>query len=103
MNDPPKAVPSAENSWPPPPTLPPPQPVRPRLFLLRLPIWGVVLMDMGFGLAEAGITCLRRWATHHAIQWADAGIFGALIFVMFLIGHLWLRSVMLKREQDATE
>ena len=101
MTDPAEIVPA--EVWPPPPTLPPPAGPRWRIWLLRFPLWAVVLVDAGIGVGEFGITCLRRWATHHAIQWTDAGMFGVSMFVMFLTLHLWGRAVMLKREQEATE
>ena len=97
-----KAAPSSGTIWPPPPSLPPPVLPPVQVFITRLPLWGVVVLDIALGLIESGFTCLRRWATHHAIEPVDAGIFGVVAFVGFLALHLWLRAVLLKRERERT-
>lgn len=95
-----KAAPYSGTIWPPPPSLPPPVLPPVSVFLTRLPLWGVVVLDLGIGFIESGFTCLRRWATHHAMEPVDAGIFGVVTFVSFLALHLWLRAVLLKRERE---
>jgi hypothetical protein len=106
MSNSPKDKTVAETVWPPSPSLPaPPLPKRKGLvqtLTMPLPLRWLVIADAGVGIVEFGITCLRRWLEHDALQLVDAGVGAGLLFITLLALHTGLNSAFLKRERESS-
>ena len=91
--------PQQENTvWPPAPSLLPPKPPEPKPPLLaRISIWLVALIDIGGIIFLSGFAYLNLWVGHKAIHWVDIAADGLIPGMAIFVMHLWLRSVLLKR------
>ena len=91
--------PTASEIWPPPPTLPPPQPMPSQSLFVRGGILVPILVSIGWGLIEFGVEYLRQWMMHpaHVIHWDGVRFSGITLFALTLPANIWLRSKVLKQ------
>jgi len=83
--------------WPPAPSMLPPKVPEPRPLLLRIPLWQVVLIDIGGCIFLSGAAYLRFSIEHRAIHWAEIAAEGFIPGIGIFVMHLWLRRVLFAR------
>lgn len=83
--------------WPPIPSLPPPERVKPKPLLARIPIWMIALIDIGVGIILCGLAYVRLWASRPLIHWDEVAAEGLISALTMFGAHLWVRHVLLKQ------
>ncbi len=104
MNDSLDYKPTADEIWPPAPTLPPPERVRLQSLFVRGGILVPVLISTGEGMVGFGTNYLQQWTSHkhHFIDQNEVYYMGAMMFTLLLPVNIWSRARILKqRRQEA--
>ena len=101
MNDGLDYQPTADEIWPPAPTLPPPEWVRPSSFISLHPVLARILISISSGLLSAAMFTTLRFFTrgHQAMVWAEAAIPGCGMFIFQLVIQFWLPHEARKQER----